>query len=93
MPSVDRRVEAQAALVRADRAVHLDAIAAVDLDVALVVDPRDAEHENALGLDQPLEDPLLQYWGWRSRAGVERLHHLADGLVELGLAGVAAMDE
>ena len=37
---VDRGVETQAALVRPDRAVHLDAIAAVDLDLSLVVRPR-----------------------------------------------------
>ncbi len=56
MPRLTRRVEAQAALVGADRAVHLDAEAAVDLDLALVVHPRHAEHDHALGLDDPLED-------------------------------------
>jgi hypothetical protein len=60
---VDARVEAQAALVRADRAVHLDAEAAVDLDVALVVDPRHAEHHHALGLDDALEDLALAQSG------------------------------
>ena len=53
---VDGRVEAQAALVGADGAVHLDAEAAVDLDLALVVDPGHAEHDHALGLDDALED-------------------------------------
>ncbi len=86
-------MEAQAALVRADRARHLDAIATIDLDRALVVDPRDAEDENALGLDQPLEHSLLHVVGVALQGGGERLHHLADGLVELGLARVAAMDE
>jgi hypothetical protein len=49
-------VEAQAALVGADGAVELDAEAAVDLQLALVVDPRHAEHDHALGLDDALED-------------------------------------
>jgi hypothetical protein len=40
---VDARVEAQAALVGADGAVELDAEAAVDLDLALIVHPRHAE--------------------------------------------------
>ena len=52
---VDAGMEAQPALVRADGAVHLDAEAAVDLDVALVVDPRHAEHDDALGLDDAFE--------------------------------------
>ena len=63
---VDRRVEAQAALVGADRAVHLDAEAAVDLHLALVVQPRHAEHDHALGFclragapGRPITDILL----------------------------------
>jgi hypothetical protein len=55
---VDARVEAQAALVGTDGAVHLDAEAAVDLDFALVVHPGHAEHDDALGLDDPLEGYL-----------------------------------
>ena len=53
---VHRGVEAQPALVGADGAVHLDPEAAVDLDLALVVHPGDAEHDHALGLDDALED-------------------------------------
>ena len=48
-------MEPQAALVRADGAVHLDAEATVDLDLAVVVDPGHAEHEHALRLDDALE--------------------------------------
>ena len=39
----DRRVKAQAALVGSDGGVELDAVTAVDLDLALVVDPGDTE--------------------------------------------------
>src|SRR5690606_19746255 len=35
-PDIDRRMKAQAALVRADGAVHLDAVATVDAHLALV---------------------------------------------------------
>jgi len=52
---IDRRVEPEATLERSDGAVHLDAIAAIDLDLAIVVDPADAEHDHSLGLDKPLE--------------------------------------
>src|SRR5208337_2569362 len=52
---VDRGMEAQPALVGADGAVHLDAETAVDLNVALIVEPGNAEHEDALWLDNPLQ--------------------------------------
>ena len=39
----DARMEAQAALVRAHRARHLDTVAAIDLDLALVILPAAAE--------------------------------------------------
>ena len=48
------RMEAQAALVGADSAVRLHAVAAVDLHLALVVLPRHAEHHDALRLDHAL---------------------------------------
>jgi hypothetical protein len=49
-------MEAQSALVGTDRAVHLDPVATVHVDLAAVVHPRHAEHEHALGLHDPLED-------------------------------------
>jgi hypothetical protein len=53
---VDGRVEAQTAFVGPDCAVHLDAEAAVDLDGAPIVNPRHAEHNHALRLDDPVKD-------------------------------------
>ena len=55
MPRLTDGMEAQSALVGADGAVHLDAESAIDLDVALVVEPRNAEHDDALGLDNAFE--------------------------------------
>ena len=52
-------MEAQAALVGADRAVKLHAVAVVYLDLALVVNPFDAEGESPLRLGQALEDLVL----------------------------------
>ena len=89
---VDGRVEAQAALVGADGAVHLDAEAPVDLDLALVVDPRHAEHDDALGLDDALEDLGLAVLGMARQDGLERLGDLLDGLMELELARVLGDD-
>ena len=51
----DRRVKAQAALVGSNGRVELDAVAAIDLDLALVVDPGNTEHDDALGLDKALQ--------------------------------------
>jgi hypothetical protein len=37
----------------------LDAVAAIDLDLAAVIDPRHPEHHHALGLDQAVEQAVL----------------------------------
>ena len=56
-------METQAALVGADGAVRLHAVAAVDLNLALVVLPRHAEHDDALRLDHALKDLVLLVLG------------------------------
>ena len=50
------RMETETAFVRSDRGIELDAIAAVDLNDAVVVDPGNAEHNRALRLDHALEN-------------------------------------
>jgi hypothetical protein len=86
---VHRRMEAQAALVRADGAVHLDTEAAIDLDLALIVDPRHPENQRALRLADTLENPRSQVM----RIGFEKRPQTAqdffDSLVEFGLIRVA----
>jgi hypothetical protein len=89
---VHGRMEAQAPLVGADRAVHLDAEAAVDLDAPLVVHPGDAEHHDALGLHDPFEDLGRAVLGMALEHEAERLRDLLHGLVELGLRGVLGLD-
>ena len=90
---VDRGMEAQAALVGADGAVHLDAEAAVDLDVALIVHPRDAEHEDALGLRDALENPRRDVLGMSLQHKTQRLHDFLYGLVEFRLGGVLGLHQ
>ena len=92
MPRLTDGWKPQAALVGADGAVHLDAEAAIDLDVALVVQPRNAEHDDALGLDDPLDDPRLAVLGPPLQHQVERLQDLGDGLMELRLGRVLRLD-
>ncbi|MNZ86488.1 hypothetical protein D3C78_1053090 [compost metagenome] len=84
-------MEAQAALVRADGAAHLDAVAAVDLHLALVIDPGHAEQHGALGLDHALQNAGLQVM----RVGLEEwpqaAQHFFHSLVEFRLGRVALL--
>ena len=54
---IDGRMEAQAALVGPDGAVHLDTVTAIDLHVAVIVEPRHAEHDDAFGFHDAFENP------------------------------------
>ena len=89
---VDAGVEAETALVGTDGVVELDAESALDVDLALVVLPGDAEDEDPVGLDHPLEDLLLLVLGMLLEAGGQGVHDLLDGLVELRLRGMFALD-
>ena len=89
---VHRGVEAQATLVGTDGRVELNAETTVDLDLALVIDPRHAELDDALGLDDALEDLVLLILGVCLEHGLERGEDLGDGLDELGLVGVLGLD-
>ena len=89
---VDRRMEAQTALVGADGAVELDAVAAVDLHLARVVHPRHAELDDAFGLDDAGDHALVDEFGVFGHDRFERFQHFGDGLVELFFTGVALFD-
>ena len=88
----DGGVEAQAALVGAERGVELHAVAAVHLHLAGVIDPGDAEHDDALRLDQALEQAglLVRRIGVNGRCDARE--YLVGGLNELRLVGVASLE-
>src|SRR5690606_243010 len=88
-PEVDRRVEADAALVGAERGVELDPEAAVDLDIALVIDPWHPEDDLPLRLADPLDQRMFDIGGMFGHNPPEAFEHFADGLMELGFAGIA----
>ena len=74
-------MEAQAAFVRADGAVELHAVAVVDLDLALVVDPLHAELDDAFRNDDAFEDAVLLVLGFtveQRSEGFEDLGHALD---------------
>src|SRR5690606_35052072 len=91
-PEVDRRVEAQPSFVRAQRAVELHPEAPVDVDLARVVLPRDAEDDLPLGLADALGQLGLDELGVLGQSWTERVEHLTNGLVELDLPRVAGQD-
>ncbi len=52
-------MEAESSLVRSDRAVELDAVAEVGLNLTVVVDPGDTENEDSVRLYESLNDLSL----------------------------------
>ncbi|MCY1180183.1 hypothetical protein D9M73_206130 [compost metagenome] len=84
-------MEAQPALVRANGTAHLNAVTAVDLHLALVVDPGDAEQYGAPGLDHALEDAGLQVVGVGFKEWPQGAQHLFHRLVEFRLAWVTLL--
>jgi hypothetical protein len=90
---INRGVEAQTAFVGADGAVHLDAKAAVHLDLTFVVDPGNAELNHPLRLDDPLQDfpvPILLV-SLHDRS--DRLENFGYRLKEFGLIGITLSDD
>ena len=85
-------MEAQTALVRADRGVELHAVAAVHLHLALVVGPGDAELDHALRFDDALEHASLLVFRVLGDNRLKALEDFLDGLQELGLVAVALLD-
>src|SRR5690554_742166 len=88
---VDRGVETQAALVRADSAVHLHAVAAVDVNLTVIIHPRHAEHDDPLGLDQALDDARLEVLGVFFQERPQSRQYLFGCLVEFGLVWIAQL--
>ena len=89
---VDVRLEAQAALVGADGAVELAAVAGVGVVLALVVHPAHAEGEHALGLHDAAQQVrllVLRVLVDHGRQGGQDLLH---GLHEFRLAGMLLLD-
>jgi len=89
---VDGGVQAQSALVGSDGGAVLDAETAVNLDLALVIHPRDAEDDLALRLDHAVENAGFN----EVRATVddcfEGFENLGHGLNEFRLGLVSFFD-
>ena len=89
---VDAAVEAQSPFVGAQCRVELDAKAAVDPHLALIVNPGDAEDDLPFRFGDALEDRGFGVFGAPSVEQFERFEHLSDRLVEFAFAGIAAQN-
>jgi len=85
-------MEAQAAFVGADGAIHLYPESAVNVYDALIVYPGYPEHDRALRLDDALEDAGLKVAGIGLQKWPEAANHLFYSLMEFRLMGVALFD-
>ena len=84
---IDRRMEAETALVGADRAVHLDAESAIDLDFSLVVHPGHTERNDPFRFHHAFENFGGSIFGMPVQHQRKRLDNFLDSLVKFGLAG------
>jgi len=82
-------MEPQPALVGAKRGIVLHAKAAIDMDLALVIGPWHAKDYLALGLAQPVNQPMFEIAGMFGDHASQAFHHFAERLMKFGFAGVA----
>ena len=88
---VNRGVQTQTALVGADCGVELYTEAAVNLNLALIVNPRYTEHEHALRLYDALHDAVLLELRTSFNNRLKALQNLVYSLLELRLIRVALL--
>jgi hypothetical protein len=86
---VDAGVEAEPTLVGAEGRVELHPEAAVELDLAGIVDPRDPEDDLALRLAEPADHGTVGVLRVLGDHRPEAVEHLVHRLVELRLTRVA----
>ena len=89
---VDRGVKSQAALIRADGAVHLNAKTTVDPDRALIVHPGHPEADHPFRLDQPFHYTGLTVFRIHVHNRLDRFGHFADSLVKFLFMGITVLD-
>ena len=89
---IDGGMEAQAAFVGADGGIHLHAVAPVYLNPPLVVHPRHAEHNRALGFDDAFQQAVAGVARVFVQKGFQAAEYFFHRLMEDGLARVALLN-
>ena len=90
---VDRRVESEAPFVRPEGAVHLDAKPAIYVDLALVVDPGNAELNQPLRLNKTFKDLAVPILFMPLNRGFDGLENFGDRLKKLRLVRISLFDD
>ena len=90
---VDRWMQSQAALVGADGAVELHAVAGVDVSLTVVVYPGHSEFDLSFGVDKPLEQGVASVFLLVSvHHDSQRIEHFSDSLMEFRLRRILLDD-
>ena len=89
---IDARMKAQATLIGADRTVELDAVSPVDLILALVVDPRNTEADDALRFDKAFKQLGLLIFGMALQDAAQGVENLGGCLKKFRLMRVFFLD-
>jgi hypothetical protein len=85
-------MKTQASLVRAERAVHLDSKTAVNLNLAFVVDPWNAELNHPFGFDKTFKDLSVSILFVTFNCRPDRFQHFSYRLKKLRLIGVTFLN-
>ncbi len=81
-------MKSETALVGTDGAVELNAETAVNLNLAVVVNPGNSEHNNSLGLGNSLENTVCLVLRVLLKNRLERCENLCSRLNKLRLSGI-----
>ena len=85
---INRRMETQTSLIRADRAVKLYAETAVDLNLTLVIHPRYAEFDDAFRLYQHFNHAALNEFRIFFYNRLQRFQNLMHSLMKFRFCGI-----
>src|SRR4029077_815483 len=88
----DCRMKTQASFVRPERAVHLHAEPAVNLNLAFVIDPGNAELNHPLRFNKALKDLSVSIFLVTFDHWPDRFQHFSHRLKELRLVGVTLLN-
>ncbi len=85
-------MEAEAAFVRTYCTVHFDPVSFIDLNLPVVIDPWNPEHDRTFRFCDSLQDLSVLEFGILLDKGHEGFHHFFNGLMKLGFTGIFGND-
>jgi hypothetical protein len=85
-------MKTQTSFVRTERAVHLDAEPAINLNLAFVIDPRNAELNHPLRFNETFQDLSVSIFLLTFNRRSNRFEYFSDCLKELRLIRVALLN-